>query len=156
MADEPTYLTQEGAEELQRELKNLVEVRRPQLVIKLKEAVAQGDLKENADYHDTKEQMALCDGRIHYLEELLRSAEIISGEGKKGVVNIGSTVTIRAEDEDDDETYTIVGPAEANPREGRISQKSPIGAALLGRKKGDRVRVQTPSGEMTFKVKKIK
>lgn len=155
MADEPTYLTQEGAEELQRELKNLVEVRRPQLVIKLKEAVAQGDLKENADYHDTKEQMALCDGRIQYLEELLRSAEIISGEGKKGVINIGSTVTIRAEEEEEDETYTIVGPAEANPREGRISQKSPIGAALLGHKKGDKVRVQTPSGEMIFKVKKI-
>lgn len=155
MTDEPTYLTQEGAEELQRELDKLVNDRRPILVAKLKEAVAQGDLKENADYHDTREQLGLLDGRITYLEEILRSAEIISTEGKKGVVTIGSTVTLRFEEEDEDETYTIVGPAESNPSEGRISQKSPIGAALLGHKKGDKVRIETPSGETTCKIKKV-
>lgn len=149
------YLTAEGAEELQRELDMLIEVRRPELAEKLTEAVAQGDLKENADYHDAKEQLAFVEGRIKYLENVLRSAEIISNGGGSDVVTVGSRVTIVEDGEDDEEVYTIVGAAEANPDDGKISHVSPIGSALLGAKKGDKVRVQTPGGSIIFKVKKI-
>ncbi len=155
MTDE-TYLTQEGKAELEKELRDLVEIRRPELTIKLKEAVAQGDLKENADYHDAKEQQAFIEGRIQYLENILRSAVIISNDGKSDVVQIGSEITIREDGMDEDETYQIVGAAEANPREGRISYESPIGSALIGRKKGDKVNVSTPNGEIIFKIRKIK
>ena len=154
MADE-VYLTADGAEELRRELDDLLNIKRPELAIKLKEAVAEGDLKENANYHDAKEQQAFIEGRIQYLENILRAAIIISHDGSTDEVRIGSAVTIREEGSDEDETYMIVGAAEANPREGKISQKSPIGSALLGRKKGDKVKVQTPNGSVIFKIKKI-
>ncbi|RMG88078.1 MAG: transcription elongation factor GreA [Chloroflexi bacterium] len=152
---EQTYLTPEGAEELRRELQELIEVRRPALAQKLKEAVAEGDLRENANYQDAKEQQAFIEGRIQYLENLLRSAVIITETEQDGTVRVGSIVTYREEGMDEDETFKIVGAAEANPREGKISGKSPIGSALLGRKKGDRVRVETPSGEIVLKIKKV-
>lgn len=152
---EPSWLTAEGAEELQRELDHLVEVKRPELARKLKEAVAQGDLKENADYHDTREQKSFAEGRIQYLENVLRNARIISNDQNLGVVRIGSVVTIREDGEQEDETYRIVGAAEANPREGKISLESPIGRALMGCRKGSKVRVRTPGGEMVVRVRKI-
>ena len=149
------YLTAEGAEELQRELDRLITVRRPELAAKLTEAVAQGDLKENADYHDAKEQLAFVEGRIKYLENILHTALIISNNGAHDVVSVGSKVTIVEDGTDDEEIYSIVGAAEANPSEGKISHLSPIGLALIGAKKGDKVRVATPSGQIIFKVKKI-
>jgi transcription elongation factor GreA len=152
---EKVYLTAEGAEELQRELDRLIAVRRPELAEKLTEAVAQGDLKENADYHDAKEQLAFVEGRIKYLENVLRSAEIIANGGGSDVVTVGSRVTIVEDGEDEEEVYMIVGAAEASPDTGKISHVSPIGSALIGAKKGDKVRVQTPSGSIIFKVKKI-
>lgn len=151
-----TYLTAEGAEELRRELDQLVTVRRPALAEKLAEAVSQGDLKENADYHDAKEQQAFIEGRIKYLENILRSAVIIENSGKTDVVSLGSEVTILEDGTSEEETYTIVGAAEANPHAGKISNESPIGSALLGRKVGEKVRVKTPGGEVTFKVKRIR
>jgi transcription elongation factor GreA len=153
---EQVFLTAEGAEELRRELDELLNVRRPELAAKLKAAVAEGDLKENADYHDAKEKQAFLEGRIQYLENVLRAATIISNEGGADVVRLGSQVTIVEEGVDEEETYSIVGAAEANPREGKISHESPIGGALLGHKKGDKVKVKTPAGEITFKIKKIK
>ena len=153
---EPTYLTPEGKDELERELNQLITIRRPQLALKLQEAVAQGDLKENADYHDTREQKAIVEGRIQYIENILRSAKLISNTGGSDEVQIGSRVTIRFDGEDEDETYMIVGAAEANPSEGKISHVSPIGKAMIGRKKGDDVRASTPSGEIAFKIRKIK
>jgi len=152
---EQVYLTAEGAEELRRELDQLVNVRRPELAIKLKEAVADGDLKENANYHDAKEQQAFVEGRIQYLEHVLRSAVIISNNGVSEEVQIGSEVTIVEDGGDDEETYLIVGAAEANPREGKISNESPIGSALIGHRKGEKVRVRTPGGEVIFKIKHI-
>lgn len=152
MASDQTYLTKEGEEELRKELQQLVEVRRPELAQKLKEAVAQGDLKENADYHDAKEQQGFIEGRIQHIESILRSAIIVEDEGPSDEVRIGSTVTIREDGEDDDEIYKIVGAAEANPGEGKISQKSPIGSALIGKRKGSKVKVQTPNGEIKFKI----
>jgi transcription elongation factor GreA len=153
---EQVFLTAEGAEELRRELDELLNVRRPELAAKLKAAVAEGDLKENADYHDAKEKQAFLEGRIQYLENVLRAATIISNEGTADVVRLGSQVTIVEEGGDEEETYSIVGAAEANPREGKISHESPIGGALLGHKKGDKVKVKTPAGEIVFKIKKIK
>ena len=150
-----TYLTEDGAEELRRELDRLVNETRPELARKLKEAVAEGDLKENANYHDAKENQAFVEGRIQYLENVLRAAVIVSPNGESDEVQIGSIVTIREVGGDEDEIYTIVGQAEANPREGKISQRSPIGSALMGRKKGDKVNASTPSGEVSFKIRKI-
>ncbi|MBK8028592.1 MAG: transcription elongation factor GreA [Anaerolineae bacterium] len=149
-------LTPEGYADLKRELDTLITVRRPELAKKLAEAVAEGDLKENANYHDAKEQQAFIEGRIKYLEHILRTATIIQREGKTDVVSLGSMVTIIEEGYDDEETYSIVGAAEANPAEGKISNLSPIGAALLGAKKGDKVRVKTPNGETVVKIKSIK
>jgi transcription elongation factor GreA len=153
---EQIYLTPEGAEELRRELDTLLTVRRPELAKKLKEAVAEGDLKENADYHDAKEQQAFLEGRIQYVENVLRTATIIENKGGSDVVRLGSVVTIVEDGEDSEETYSIVGAAEANPREGKISHESPIGGALLGHKKGDKVKAKTPGGEIIFKIKNIK
>lgn len=156
MASEDTYLTKEGEEELRKELKELIEIRRPELAQKLKEAVAQGDLKENADYHDAKEQQGFFEGRIQHIEAILRSAIIITDVGPSDEVRIGSTVVIREDGTDEDEEYKIVGTAEANPKERKISQKSPIGAALIGKKKGKKFKVETPGGVIKFKVIDIK
>ena len=153
---EQVYLTAEGKADLQRELDELLNVRRPELARKLKDAVAEGDLKENADYHDAKEQQAFLEGRIQYLENILRSAKVIANDGATDMVRLGSEITIVEDGADDEETYIIVGAAEANPREGKISHESPIGAALLGHKKGDKVRVNTPGGDVVFKIKRIK
>lgn len=153
---EQIYLTAEGAADLRRELDMLLTVRRPELAKKLKEAVAEGDLKENADYHDAKEQQAFLEGRIQYVENVLRTATIIDNSGTSDVVRLGSVVTIIEDGGHDEESYSIVGAAEANPREGKISHESPIGSALLGHKKGDKVKVKTPGGEITFKIKHIK
>lgn len=156
MASEQTYLTKEGEEELRKELKQLVEVRRPELAQKLKEAVAQGDLKENADYHDAKEQQGFVEGRIQHIESILRNAIVVEDDGPSDEVRIGSTVIIREDGTDEDEEYKIVGTAEANPRERKISQRSPIGAALIGKKKGKKVKVETPSGTIKFKIVDIR
>jgi transcription elongation factor GreA len=156
MAEEQ-YLTAQGAADLRRELDELISVKRPALAAQLKEAISQGDLSENADYHDAKEQQAFLEGRILYLENLLRRAVIIdeSNGGKPLEVQPGTTVTIQAEDGEPPETYMIVGPAEADPRNGKISNESPLGAALLGHRKGEVVRVVTPGGEWKVTIKKI-
>jgi transcription elongation factor GreA len=152
---EQAYLTPEGADDLRRELDELVNVRRPELAQKLKEAVADGDLKENANYHDAREKQSFLEGRIQYLENILRSAVIVANNGASDEVRVGTLVTITEDGSTDEETYTIVGAAEANPREGKISNESPIGSALLGRRKGEKVRVKTPGGEIIFKIKRI-
>src|SRR5438477_8615941 len=157
MAEEKQYLTGEGAADLRRELEELKNVKRPALAARLKEAIAQGDLSENADYHDAKEQQAFLEGRIQYLEGLLHSAIIVpdGGSKKSSMINVGNEVTIQ-EDNEPPETFTIVGAAEANPREGKISNESPLGRALLGHKVGDKVKVDAPAGQLTFKIKGIK
>ena len=155
MTDDVTYLTPAGKAELEQELQRLKEYDRPALAEKLKEAVAMGDLKENADYHDTREKMGIMDGKILRLETILRDAIVVENDGSTDIVRIGSKVTIREEGEEEDEVFTIVGQAEANSLEGKISQKSPFGAALLNRRKGDKVKVETPNGTIILKIKKI-
>ncbi|MCY3779923.1 MAG: transcription elongation factor GreA [Chloroflexi bacterium] len=152
MAAEETYLTREGEDELRRELKRLVETRRPALAQKLKDAAAQGDLKENADYHDAKEQLGFIEGRVQHIEAILRRAIIVDDAGPADEVRIGSTVIIEEIGSGEEEEYKIVGSAEANPRERKISQKSPIGAALLGEKVGAKVTVATPDGKVRFRI----
>jgi transcription elongation factor GreA len=152
---EEKYITPEGKEALERELKELLEVRRPDLAKKLKEAKEMGDLSENADYIDAKEQQGFLEGRINEIQSILRTAKLIDAKTTRGVVNVGSQVTVQ-ENGESPETYKIVGAAEADPTKGKISNESPLGAALLNRKKGDKVKVQTPSGEAIFKVVDIK
>ncbi len=155
MSDEK-YLTEEGAADLRRELDELKNEKRPALAAKLKEAIAQGDLSENADYADAKEQQAFLEGRINYLESLLRSATVVAdSEGKASEVRVGVQVVVQEEGESP-ETFTIVGAAEANPAAGKISHESPLGAALMGRKAKEKVKVKTPGGELTFTIKQIK
>lgn len=154
---EGKFLTEEGATELRRELEDLKTVKRPELALRLKEAIAQGDLSENADYHDAKEQQAFLEGRIQYLEEILHSAVIVpdGGSAKAGkLVRVGARVTVQ-EGNEPPEIFSIVGAAEANPREGKISNESPLGSALMGRKVGDKVKVAAPAGQLVFKIKAI-
>ncbi len=156
MASEESYLTRDGEAALRRELKQLVETRRPALARKLKDAVAQGDLKENADYHDAKEQLGFVEGRVQHIESVLRKAIIVDDAGASDEVRVGSTVVIQEVGTDENEEYRIVGSAEANPRQRKISQKSPIGSALLGKQVGKKVSVTTPDGEIRFKIVEIR
>ena len=155
MNDE-VVLTAEGAKGLRRELDELITTSRPELARRLKEAVEDGDLKENANYHDTKEQLGFTEGRIKYLQDVLLRAQIATNDGPNDVVRVGAEVTIQEVGSDVDEIYLIVGAAESNPREGKLSAKSPIGAALMGHKRGDKVKVTAPGGEISFKIKKVK
>jgi len=156
MPDDQQYLTEEGAAELRRELEELKNEKRPELSLKLKEAISMGDLSENADYADAKEQQAFLEGRINYLEALMRRAVVVPDSDKKQtVIRVGSVVTVQ-EEGFDPETYTIVGAAEADPRVGKISNESPVGGALIGHKVKDKVKVKTPAGETLFVIKAIK
>ncbi len=146
------YLTSAGEAELRSELQHLIEVRRPELAQKLKVAVAQGDLKENADYHDAKEQLGFIEGRVRQLEAILRDAVVVEAGDGNDEVRVGSTVVILEDGEDESEEYQIVGSAEANPRQRKISLESPIGSALLGKNKGKKIKVQTPDGIIRFKI----
>ena len=153
MAQQTHYLTAEGEAKLQAELTDLTGPRREELSQRLRSAIQMGDLSENADYHKAKEDQAFLEGRIQELESILRSAIII--EKKRGdVVDVGTTVTIQ-EGDFDPETFYMVGAKEADPRNGRISNESPIGSALMGHKAGETVEAQTPGGKMKFKILKI-
>jgi len=151
------FLTKEGYQKLQDELDHLRTVKRQEVADRLHEAMEGGELIENAEYEAAKNEQAFVEGRIQELETLLASARVIEEEKEKnhqsGLVEIGSTVTIQ-EQGFEAESYTIVGAAEANPREGKISNESPIGKAILNHEVGDTVHVETPDG--TYKVKIIK
>jgi len=154
MGDEQ-YLTYEGAQSLQEELERLKGPERDELAKRLRSAIQMGDLSENADYHAAKEYQAFLEGKIQELEFLLKNAVIIEElEENHGVVTVGTKVTIQ-EDGSSPETYFLVGAKEADPRNGRISNESPFGAALLGGKEGQEVVVQTPAGQVRLKILKI-
>ena len=150
---QPTYLTPEGQTKLKAELAELTGPRREELSQRLRSAIQMGDLSENADYHKAKEDQAFLEGRIQELEAILRDAVIIEKTNSE-VVTIGSHVTIQ-EGNFPPETYHVVGAKEANPRQGRISNESPIGSALMDHKVGDIVEVETPDGRIAFKVLKL-
>ena len=151
MNENQIYLTAEGAQKIRTEVEELTGVQRTALAKRLREAIRMGDLSENADYSAAKEEQAFLEGKIRELEDTLRRAVIIKEDRNKGVVSVGTTVTI-ADDGGSREVYTVVGTKEANPREGQISNQSPIGSALLGKKSGDLVLVETPGGELALRV----
>ncbi len=156
MANQPQYLTREGMESLEKKLKNLLEVRRPQVAERLRLALEEGgDLTENSEYEDAKNEQAFIEGEIMRLESILSSAQIIEDTGDKDSVVPGAKVTLIEKGTRQEEVYYLVGSAEANPREGKVSVESPLGKALLGSKVGDRVTVAAPDGEIVFKVKSI-
>jgi transcription elongation factor GreA len=152
---EGPYLTAEGKARLKAELEELKGPAREEMAKRLRAAIQMGDLSENADYHKAKEDQAFLEGRIQEMEYLLKNATIIEDADRpRGEVSIGATVTVQEEDFEP-ETYYLVGAKEADPRNGRISNESPIGSALIGHKVGDIVNVSTPGGELRLKILKI-
>ncbi len=150
----PSYLTRQGYEKLQEELDYLRTVKRQEVANRLHEAMEGGELIEDAEYEAAKNEQAFVEGRIQELEVLLANARVIEETGKMDVVQIAAKVTIRDGD-NEPEMYTIVGPAEANPREGKISNESPLGRALMGHRAGDTVKVDAPDGSFTVHLLKV-
>lgn len=155
MADKPTLLTAEGKRKLEEELHHLKHVRRPQVAERIRQAKEEGDLRENAEYDDAKMEQGFVEGRIRELEVLLKHVQIIDNTNGASIVTVGSTVTVREQDEQTEEVFTVVGSAEADPAAGRISNESPLGRALLGRRPGEQVQVHTPGGLLTFIILEI-
>jgi transcription elongation factor GreA len=153
--EEGSYLTAEGAARLRQELEYLKGPARDELAKRLRAAIQQGDLSENADYISAKEEQGFLEGRILELERVLRNVIIIPEENvHTEVVNVGAHITIQEEDYPP-ETYHLVGPKEADPRHGRISHESPIGRALIGHHTGETVIAETPGGQIQLKIIKI-
>ena len=150
----PTFLTAEGCQKLEDELQYLKDVRRPEIARAIHEAKMDGDVSENAGYEEAKRQQAFLEGRIMTLEALLENAVIIESKGSNDTVGLGSRVTV-VEDGFEPESYAIVGSAEANPGDGRISNESPLGRALMGQRAGDRVAFNTPGGEVEVEILRI-
>jgi len=153
MNQQPMYLTVEGEKKLRAELAELTGPRREELSKRLRSAIQMGDLSENADYHKAKEDQAFLEGRIQEIEAVLRMAVIVE-KTNSDVVTVSSHVTVQ-EEGFDPETYHLVGAKEADPRNGKISNESPLGKALMDHKVGDIVEAETPGGKLIFKILKI-
>jgi transcription elongation factor GreA len=149
-----TFLTQEGYRKLQDELEILRTQKREEIARRLHEAMEGGELIENAEYEAAKNEQAFVEGRIKELEIILAKAHIITETHSMDVVQVGSKVTIQEEDSEP-ETYYIVGAAEANPQEGKISNESPIGKALINRKANDEFQIDAPGGHYMVKILKV-
>lgn len=158
MAAEKVFpMTQAGKVKLEQELETLKTVKRKEVVERIKTARSFGDLSENSEYDSAKEEQAFVEGRITTLENMIRNAEIIEEDAMSGdSVSLGRSVTFIELPNGDEETYIIVGSAEADPFEGKISNDSPIAKSLMGKKVGDQVSVQTPGGEMSVRIVTIK
>jgi transcription elongation factor GreA len=153
---EEYHLTQDALDELRAELDEKLNVDRPKLAKRLKAAIELGDLSENAEYHSAKEAQGFLEGRIQHLQKIISNAVVINEDATSdGTVRLGTTVTVRQEGFDEPEVYQIVGKVEANPREGKISDESPLGEALIGSRQGDKVRYQAPAGELVFTIMKV-
>jgi transcription elongation factor GreA len=153
----PTFLTAEGYDRLQGELEHLRTVKRAEVAQRLREAMEDGGdmgVDSDAEYDAAKNEQAFVEGRIQELEMLLANARVIEDTGTREKVEVGAKVTIQ-EDANDPEEYVVVGRAEANPREGRISNESPLGRALIDHRAGDVVRVDAPGGSFTVRVLKV-
>ena len=149
------YVTADGLKKLEEELETLRTVKRAEVAERLHEAMEDGELIENAEYEAAKNEQAFVEGRILELDHMIAQAQIIQPKKSGGVVRIGNTVVVQ-EGANPPETYTIVGAAEADPKEGLISNESPLGQSLLERKVGDEVDVKAPAGILRFKLVKIK
>lgn len=156
MTNNPVYLTKEGLDKLKEELTYLTTVRRREVADQIAEAKAEGDISENAGYDEAKNAQAFLEGRIRELEIKLRNAQLIDESTvPANQVALGRTVVVREAGYDEEETYAIVGSVEVDPGQGRISNESPMGKALLGKKVGDVIKVATPSGEIEFEIVRV-
>lgn len=152
-ADKKTVLTYAGLKDLEEELRVSKTIKRKEIAAKIKEARAQGDLSENAEYDAAKEEQGKLEARIIVIEKMLRNASVIDEDDvDKDVAGLGSTVTVLDMEFNDEVRYTIVGSAEADPLAGKISNESPVGSAILGRKAGDVVEVEVPAGVIKYKL----
>jgi transcription elongation factor GreA len=151
--DKPVYLTAEGKSQLEEELNHLLTVRRPEVADRIQQAKMDGDISESGEYEDAKNEQAWVEGRIRTLEYMMQNATIIE-KGAADVVGLGSHVIVRDSDGEEYD-WTIVGSAEANPRQSRISNESPVGQALMGHKAGDKVKVEAPAGTEEFTIVKV-
>lgn len=149
-------MTAAGKQKLEDELDYLKTVKRKEVVERIKIARGFGDLSENSEYDSAKEDQSFVEGRISSIEGMLRNAVIIESEANADEVQLGNTVTFKELPDGEEETYTIVGSAEANPIEGLISNDSPIAKGLIGCSKGDEVKINTPGGEMSVTILEIK
>lgn len=155
MTDKVNYVTAEGLEKLKAELVELKTVKQRELAERLDAARQLGDLSENAEYHEAKHQLGMVQSRVLQIQELLKNVTIIESEkGEKGVISVGSTITVEASGKQRE--YQIVGSNEADPTVGRISNESPLGASFIGHKQGDAVSVTTPGGTTVYQVVKVK
>jgi transcription elongation factor GreA len=153
----PSFLTPSGYQKLQDELEQLKTVKRQEVAARLREAMEGGGdmgVDLDAEYEAAKNEQAFVEGRIQEIETLLANARVIENSGKREVVDVGATVTIK-EGRNKPEVYTVVGRAEANPREGRISNESPLGQAVMDHRAGDKVDVEAPGGSFTVKIVKV-
>jgi transcription elongation factor GreA len=148
-------ITQAGFEELQQELQELKTVSMPKVIARIANAREQGDLSENADYHSARDERDILQARINEIEEILLKAQVTAVKNT-GVVSLGSIVTLEMVGKKKQLTYQMTGEYESNPSEGKISIESPVGKALLSKKKGDSVEVTTPAGKITYKILEIK
>jgi transcription elongation factor GreA len=156
MVDQPQYLTPEGFKALEKRLRHLTEVRRAEVAERLRLALEEGgDLTENAEYEDAKNEQAFIEGEIQRLEIILNTAEVIESTGDRDEVTVGCKVTVVEQGKKEKEVYYLVGSAEAQPREGKISVESPVGKALMGAKVRDKVTVKAPDGNIVFVIKAI-
>jgi transcription elongation factor GreA len=152
MSTQPVYLTAEGVESLRQELDQLINVKRPALAERLRRAIQQGDLWENADYIAAKEEQGFLEGRIQQIETMLRRAVTIQDNISTDEVSLGNRVTVVEEGTKEKEVFHIVGPAEADPANGKVSNESPLGQALIGHRAGDTVTVDAPGGDIAFEI----
>ena len=155
MKEKQQHLTLEGIKKFQDELDHLTQVRMEEIKVKLQEARAQGDLSENAEYDAAREEQAMVYERIQELQYILKNAVVIESDENSDVITIGSTVKYQEEETEEQMTYKIVGSAEANPFEAKISNESPIAKALLGKRIGDVAMVSTPKGIVTVVIKDV-
>jgi len=156
MTNKETILTPDGITKLEQELQYLRTVRRREIANRIKQAIAFGDLSENSEYDEAKNEQAFIEGRIGTLENMLKNAKVIDDEDiSTDVVNVGSIVKLLDIEFDEEIIYTIVGSAEADPSQNKISNESPVGSALLGRSQGDEVDVSVPDGVIKFKIIEI-
>lgn len=151
MSDEKEYLSKEKFEELTKELEHLKSVRRKEIAEQLEFAKGLGDLSENAEYHEARQNQAEAEERVAKLEQMIKNA-VITEKHKGGMVNIGSTVVIEKQGEKTERRYQIVGSEEANTKENKISNKSPLGEALMGKRKGENISYETPMGIAICKI----
>ncbi len=147
------YITKEGLEKLRSELKELLDLKRPEIAKRIKEAREMGDISENSEYDAARQEQSYVEGRISELEEFIKTAKVSEQKTGDGAVGIGSKVTVHIDG--GEEIFHIVGAPEADPMQKKISHESPLGSALVGKKVGDQIEVQAPMGKLTYKILKV-